>query len=218
MQTRTRRILLLCLDGLIVICVLISMLCVFFTGGEGNMAFTGFGGFRYFTIDSNLLLGIVIAMGLGYRVRALKNGTVLMPRWLRATQHAAVVGTGLTFLVVIAFLGPLMGYRAMYSRENFMMHLSTPLLGIASFLLSGKEPELLPRHILTGILPALTYGIFYCAFILTGVWEDFYRFNMGGMLPLTVAVIAAVELLSGYALYRAIGGKRLIKRKHSSRG
>lgn len=206
MQSKPIRILLLIIDILIVISVIVSALCVFFTGGEGNMVFDGFDGFRYFTIDSNLLLGIVFAMGLGFRARAVKDGSVTLPLWLHAMQHAAVVGIFLTFLTTAVFLTPLMGFPLLYLKENFLMHGSTPLLGIASFLLTGKEPRLLKLHILTGLLPAIVYGVFYVTFTLTGVWEDFYMFNMNGMLPLTVAVITAVELAASYALYRFTQG------------
>ena len=211
-----RRVSLCLLDGLIVIFTVISVIEVFFNGGEGNMVFTGFNGFRYFTIDSNILLGLVMLIGLKYRIRALKDPFIRFPLWLRALRLAAVVSTGLTFLTVVAFLGPLMGYAMMYSGSNLFMHLLSPLMGYASFLLSCREPMLKPWHILTSILPTLIYGAFYCSFTLTGVWEDFYCFNLNGMLPLTAVIIITVVLGQGYLLSRLTGGKPLLKKKEQS--
>ena len=75
----------------------------------------GFRNFRYFTILSNVYSGLVAVVYIILLIcrRKAESGTLMSI--LKLTSSAAV---GVTFTVVLVFLGPLYGYGRMYKNAN----------------------------------------------------------------------------------------------------
>ena len=131
---------------------------------------------RYFTVLSNLMqAGVSLAYVLGGRPRRLK--------------YASTVSVGLTFFVVLLFLGRLYGYAPMYSGANFWFHLVVPILAMADFLCLDREGGYTLRDSLMSLIPSLCYGLFYVGnLLINGVkGNDWYGFARGG--PGSAAVV-----------------------------
>lgn len=153
------------LNLILVFFVLLSTLWMMsgITGGPlsaGKLAM-----FRFFTVDSNILMGIIALLA------ALEQRKVLKGRKERVSPATYVllltgtVGVTLTMLVTIFFLEPTMapqfGLFGLFAGSNFFLHLFNPVLSIVNFLRYEKTAEMGRIHTLTGIVPMLLYGVYY---------------------------------------------------------
>ncbi len=109
---------------------------------------------RYYTVQSNLFAGIVALIALFYQGKALKV--------LKLMSAAA---TGLTFIVVAFFLGPVYGHWRMYKNANLFFHLIVPLICMVDYILITDAPKKLKWKILSTV-PTVIYGIAYIVNIL----------------------------------------------------
>lgn len=199
MTTRTkgealRRGLSIFMNALSVVLVIWAVSRFFTVGGEGNMTVRGTLCFRYFTIDSNVLAALCSAAMLVYQIKG--KGTA---RWALIAKFVGTAAVGVTFFTVILFLGPLMGYRAMFAGNNLYLHLVVPVLEMASFCLWEHNRPLRFRESLWGVLPTLIYGAVYFTMVIVigqenGGWNDFYGFNRGGFWYVSCVVMLAATL------------------------
>ncbi len=120
---------------------------------------------KYFTVDSNILMGIfALIAALGQRnVLQGKKGKV--SDWIYVLKLAGTVGVTLTMLVTIFFLGPTMGriygFFSLFEKSNFFLHLANPVLSLIVFLGFEKSTKIAFRHTFTGIIPMVLYSVFY---------------------------------------------------------
>ncbi len=203
------------LDVLIHIFNLVTVtLCVltfFRRTGDGNMQVVGAVCFRYFTVDSNILAALTGLAALPYSLRTLRRGSGTLPAWAAALRGVGTAAVMVTFLTVVLFLGSLYGYRSMFAGMNVYLHGVCPLLALASFTLLEREPELSAGQSLLGVTPVILYGAVYLTqVVVRRAWPDFYGFNIGGLWPVSMAVmLAATALLClGLRALRKTGKKR----------
>ena len=158
---------------------------VFFTS-KTMLTARGLGSLRYFTVLSNLFEGVACLLWLHNRNEKVK--------------YAAAVSVTLTFVVVIAFLGPLFGYRAMFSGVSFWMHLIVPLASLYEVLFMNREHFDLRDNILAAF-PMGMYGIYYLGNNLingSGEWpymSDWYGFLRWGY-PIGVLFYLGILLVT----------------------
>ena len=77
-----------------------------FTARDGEtLSARGFASLKYFTVDSNILVGIA---SLVFVLRAVKGSAKRSTEVFKFTAASAV---GVTFLTVLLFLGQMYGYR-----------------------------------------------------------------------------------------------------------
>ena len=150
------------------------------------------GGFRtlkYFTILSNLLEAFACVL-------FVINGNELI-------KYVGAVSVGLTFTVVMVFLGPLFGYRMMFYGASLWFHALIPLMAMAEFVMCNSR-EMTSRDNLYAVFPMLVYGIGYVGnIIIRGIpHNDWYGFMSWGYPVGTVifALIVAVTYLIGLLL------------------
>ena len=113
---------------------LIEIVCntciVFFTGigtylmwintdSGAGLTSSGFANLKYFTVLSNLFCGIVAIIRLIYAVRS--KTFPILPKLMAASA------TGLTFLIIAAFLQPLYPDLDLYAGGNRYFHMIVPL-------------------------------------------------------------------------------------------
>lgn len=171
--------------------------------------------FKFFTIDSNVLMGI-IALFTALQLRQVIRGqredlsTACYVWYLAGT-----VGVTLTMLVTVFFLEPTMapqfGLFALFAGSNFLLHLFNPLLAIVTFTVFEKTRKIPFRHTLTGIVPMVLYAVFYLANCMrhavngmVDIAYDWYGFLAGGVKTVWI-VIPAIFLftwLISIALWR----------------
>ena len=166
----------------------------------GLLTATGLASLKYFTVLSNLLSGL--ASLILVLSRLLKKDAP----WIHRLHYAAAVSVGLTFLTVIAFLGPLYGYEAMFEGSNLWLHLVLPLAAEAAFILFNPMP-MTRRDNALAVLPMLLYGVGYVGNILANGRDanDWYSFLAWGY-PAGVAIfllILAVTFGLGLLLRKA---------------
>ena len=181
--------------AVIVFAVAGTILMFFFRGNNEELLAEGIENYKYFTVLSNEICGIIAVVSL---VQSLRGKA--QPMLAKLMAAAAV---GLTFLVIIGFLGPLYGLLAMYRGANFFFHLILPLTAMAEFVLcpgDAAEPATIPFWwtFLT-MIPVAVYGAFYlgnCMINGIGEWphtNDFYGFLNWG-LPVGLVIFAGIML------------------------
>lgn len=171
--------------------------------------------FKFFTIDSNVLMGI-IALFTALQLRQVIRGqredlsTACYVWYLAGT-----VGVTLTMLVTVFFLEPTMapqfGLFALFAGSNFLLHLFNPLLAIVAFTVYEKTRKIPFRHTLTGIVPMVLYAVFYVANCMrhavngmVDIAYDWYGFLAGGVKTvwIVIPVIFLFTWLISVALWR----------------
>lgn len=196
---RSLHILFIGLDALVIAFVALSATTNLFTVNSALWN-SGFWKFRYFTVDSNVLAALAVLAALPFKYRRLINGKPL-PSWCAVFCFVGVTASTVTFMTVMLFLGPNLGYYNMFLGNNMLLHLICPVCMALSFIFDfGAEKKLKIAYTPLSILPTAVYAVLYFIMVLgigleNGGWEDFYGFNMGGMW-----------YLSGVAMFLATYG------------
>ena len=99
-------------DLAIFVLVLISAIMMF-TGSMGVLAEGGIGFLKYFTVQSNLLMGAAALVALPFDVLVALDKKPTNPIAVKIFYFVSTLGVAITFLVVFTFLGPTMGYAFM---------------------------------------------------------------------------------------------------------
>ena len=200
----------------------------FYSGfGAGNMKVHGTECFQFFTVDSNILAGICSLIMLFFNIKRIKNVDTPVPKGFQLFKFAGTVAVTLTFITVVAFLGPTMGYELMFEGPCLYMHLTTPILAIITFCVFEAGDRLSAKQALTGVIPTIIYGaVYFTMVIIVGVenggWNDFYGFNSGfleGRWYISIVAMPAftyIFSLALKALHAAVTNKLEKKQTKSS--
>lgn len=168
--------------------------------------------FKFFTVDSNMLMGLVSLIFIVKEVELLKNKKQIEKKYylLKLMSTTAV---GLTFLVVFAYLGPLTKYgiKAMITNSNLFFHLIIPVISILNFILFEKTDELNLKDVKYGIIPTFIYSIFYITNIVIHMENgkvstvyDWYWFVQNGVWTtiIVVPVIFGITYLISLIIWK----------------
>lgn len=207
MKNKLLNILSLTCNAIIVGLVIYAVSTFFTIGGKGNMEVLGFKCFRYFTVLSNVLVAITSFIFLIFNIKNIKKGIKNIPFNVTLLKLIGTTAVMVTFLTVIFFLGPRLGYKAMFEGTNFILHGVAPLLAIISFVLFELNKKIKIKDSIYGLLPTIIYSIFYGRNVLiTKYWEDFYGFTFNGSLILSIISIIVMllsTLLFSYILVKS---------------
>lgn len=187
-----REYILITLNVLIVIFVLIGTI-VMLNNHDSSTGLTseGIENFKYFTVLSNIFCGITSGLFLIFKFKN-KQLSILV-------KLMAASATGLTFIIIAAFLQPLYPDLNLYKGGNLFFHLIVPIIAMIEFVLIKTEQIPFGYTFLSAVL-ALVYGTGYCMNILIngkGVWpdtNDWYGFLNWGW-PVGIAIFAFVVLM-----------------------
>lgn len=187
-----------------VIFVTASIVGFFVATGSGNMQVAGAKCFMYFTIDSNILAAVSSLCMCVFSVAHIKDDKLEIPKWLSLFKFVGTTAVTVTFLTVIFFLGPTMGYGLMFAGSSLFLHLINPLLCIISYVCFEKSAELPTKYSLLGLLPTAIYGVVYVTMVVfLQKWQDFYGFNVGGFWFISLPVMLAATYLFAICLWKA---------------
>ncbi len=196
-----------------VILVAISVIGFFVSTGSGNMQVTGAKCFMFFTIDSNILAAVASLFMCFFSVKHFKDEKAEIPKWLSLFKFVGTTAVTVTFLTVIFFLGPTMGYGLMFAGSSLYLHLINPLLCIISYICFEKSEVLPLKYSLLGLLPTAIYGVVYVVMVVfTQKWPDFYGFNTGGFWFVSLPVMLAATYLFAFCLWQS--HKRVSKKQN----
>ena len=163
---------------------------------------------KYFTVLSNLLLGIaslLYAAGLQLKLCGVLRR---VPRAVRILKYMAVAAVGLTFATVLCFIGPRTGFRGSYKGANLWYHLILPLLAMLDYLLWDREGKLRFKHTFLCLILPVAYGACYLGNLIKNGYgghghpNDWYGFAEPGPagVPLVIAGLILASWLIGLLL------------------
>ena len=197
---KTRQKISLILDILIALLFLIAWLRMILAWGDnGTISASGFRNLKYFTVLSNLLMGVASALNVVYTIRKIRKN-IDVPTWITRLRLAGASAVTLTLLVVLLFLWPVFHIPGLYSGANLWLHLLIPLMAIASFVLGAKEPISLKESVFS-VIPMLIYGAWYVGNnIIYGIGEwpdtrDWYGFLTWGW-GIGILILIAIILMT----------------------
>ena len=178
--------------------------------GQGSLAESGPGNMKVFTGLSNLLTGIAAVIWLIVPERDAESR-----RKAETLKYVAAAAVGLTFTVVMVFLGPLYGYPMMFTGANLIFHLFVPLAAAAEVIFLSDAEYTAKDNMLT-IVPTLLYGTVYLLNnLINGIGEwpdtnDWYSFLHWGY-PAGIAIFAvacAITWLIGLIMRKCSAARR----------
>lgn len=179
----------------------------------GTLALNGFGSLKYFTVQSNLLVGFVAIAWLIYTGKGEEASGTVIAR-IELLKYIAAAAVGLTFTTVIGFLGPIYGYPAMFEGANLFLHLIGPI-GAMLEIIFLSETSFTRKDNRLVMIPPLIYGLGYLANNLIndfGEWPDtndwYFFFHWGYPVGILIyAILLAVTWSLGF-LMRKLQRKR----------
>ena len=175
----------------------------YYEDGSGNMLAHGTECFRFFTIDSNILMAIASAIYLYFNIVRMTGKEIVTPTWLKVFKFVATCAIMVTFFVVLIFLIPVAAITEgiapwfFYERNCLILHLLAPLAAFLSLVLFDKEDQIDRKYINYHFAPVVLYGIVYFTCVVVfGVWPDFYSFTFNGryyLAPIAAALVLGVS-------------------------
>lgn len=128
--------------------------------------------FTYFTIQSNIAIGLICAIGfiLILRRKAIGNAWYVI-------KFMGTVSITLTGLVFCFILAPTLGDKA-WNIQNTLTHVVVPVLSVVDFFITGVYSQLKKRHVFFVMLPPLAYAI-YAGIAYVNNWQ----FSVGRNYP-----------------------------------
>lgn len=174
-------------------------------GDDRSLMAHGLRSLKYYTVLSNLFSGPVSTLHVADVL--LSHGSPAS--WILVLKLAAASVVMVTFLTVMLFLGPTMGWEYMFKAGNFWLHLALPLAAAADVCLFVPVGELPFLATLAPVAFTAAYGVFYLGRILRygverdGVVYDFYGFLRWGKdkIGIVVAVMLTATWLIAVVLW-----------------
>lgn len=201
MNQKTKTIVALCLDiaifVLMTVSVILMMLGVQFMGEELTLTSTKIEALKFFTVDSNILMGVIAAIYAVYLGLLLAGKISALPHWLHVLKMVGTVGVTLTFLTVVLFLAPFVAptFFSLFLNASLFMHFITPVLSIVVFVFFEDTGDIRLRETLWGMVPMGLYSVFYVVNALTHIVDgkvpyqyDWYAFVQGGLWQIAVSL------------------------------
>lgn len=179
----------------------------FMHGYEIILESTKVGMLRFFTVESNLLIGFVSLVFSLSEIKLLKGNIKEIPKINYILKLMSTSAVGLTFFVVFVYLGPISkgGIFSMLMNSNLFFHLIVPALSILNFIFFEKTNKLRFKHTFYGIIPTIMYGGYYTINVLihteNGIISpiyDWYWFVQNGVW--TAIIVAPMIIVITYAI------------------
>lgn len=204
-NSKKRNIIALTINGFIAISTFIIMIIGIVKGasnGQLGVGMIGLGYFKPYTIDSNVLNGIISLMMATFNIYNLIEDKDELPRFLVVGQLISTVGVTVTLMTVIFFLAPTQymafgSFMHLFMNDMFFFHLLNPILSIINFVFINKRYVLTKKETIIGMLTTIVYSFVYINNVLiTKSWPDFYNFTFGGKLYMAMISFVAMYLVT----------------------
>ena len=201
-MNRTKVKISLVLNILIVIFTIFATIAMFtgfkfMHGHDIVLQSTKLGMLRFFTVQSNILMGIIALFFACLEIKLLKGKIEEISTKAYVLKLMATTAVGLTFLVVFAYLGPITEYGiiAMIMNSNLFFHLITPLLSMICFAAFERTNKVKFKYTFLGIIPTFLYAIYYMINIFVHMENgkvspvyDWYWFVQNGVWTAIIVV------------------------------
>ena len=120
--------------------------------------------FMYFTIQSNILIGLICLVGLFFLIRKHRPGNA----WY-IIKYVGTVAITLTGVVFCFILAPTLGDHA-WNVQNILTHVVVPVGSIIDFFVTGTDADIKKKSVYLVMIPPLLYAI-YAAIGFVNGWE-----------------------------------------------
>ncbi len=176
-------------------------------GSEPVLEVTKLGVFKFFTVDSNILMGLIALLFALEEIKILKGTKKEINNKLYILKLLSTTAVSITFITVFAYLGPISegGILSMLQNSNMFFHLIIPVLSIITFILFEKNNNLKTKDTIYGIFPTVIYGLFYLTNIIIHMKNgkvspqyDWYWFVQNGVW--TAIIVMPFMLLISYLI------------------
>ncbi len=194
----------------IIITILVILASIFmFTGikfmpGNTLLEVSKISMLKFYTVDSNILIGISSLIFIIYEFKLLKQKIKEIPNKIYIFKFISTSAITLTFLVTAIFLSPQYGFYAMYNNNNLFFHLIIPLLSIITYIRYEHHLNKY-SYALYGIIPMFIYSIYYSSRVLIHLNDggltfkyDFYGFLQGNLN--NIYIVIPVIYLTAYLI------------------
>ena len=202
----------LVLNIIIVIVTIFATICMFtgfrfMSGDEIILEASRLAMFKFFTVDSNLFMGIVALIFSVLEIRLLQGKIKEIDRKYYLLKLMGTTGVGLTFVVVFTYLSYIIegGVRLMVMNSNLFFHLITPVLSMITFMFFEKTDKLSFKDTFYGLIPMLVYAVYYVINIIVHIENgkvsptyDWYWFVQNGAW--TIIIVVPIIILITYLL------------------
>ena len=215
-HTNKRNIKISLIINILVVVMTIVASIIMFTGFkfmnvyETVLESTRIGMLRFFTVESNLLMGIVSLLFAINEVRLLNNKINEIGTKMYNLKLMSCTAVGLTFFVVFAYLGPISknGIPSMLMNSNLFFHLLIPVISILNFICFEKTNKIRLKDTLCGLIPTALYEVYYLTNIFIHMENgkvspiyDWYWFVQNGVwtavfiVPIMLVISWIISLL-----------------------
>ena len=218
MKKKNKIIISMILNIIIVLFVLFAGIIMFtgirfMHGPEVTLECSNIEMFKFFTVDSNILMAIASLVFIIYEIKLLKKKIKKIPRRVYLLKYVGTSAVSLTFLVVFLYLGWIAenGLFSLLKNSNLFLHLLVPVISVIAFIFFEKNNELKFKDAFFGLLPMEIYGICYIGNVLIHINHgkvspvyDFYWFVQNGVWTIIIALplVAGLNYLSCYLLWK----------------
>ena len=197
---RTQCLLALISAAVVVICVCAGVTMNLTTIYDENFDHMGIRTFCMFTVNSNILEAIALALVLPYTVDGLRKNNYHLPNWVVVLNLMGATGVTLTFLVSLFLLAPVKGFVLIFTGSRFFLHGVCPVLAIIAFCFLISDHRISARESVLALLPTAVYAVLYFIMVVVigernGGWNDFYGFAT--RMPVWIPLLALVPLTYG---------------------
>lgn len=175
---------------------------------------------KYYTVDSNILMGIAALAAAIAQRRVLKGKAERVPQFIQLLTLSGTASVTLTMLITIFFLGPTLGkvygFFFLFSNSSLFLHLINPLAAIFVFIRYERTKQIPLRQTPIAVIPTVLYAIYYVALTLQHVeggqveagydWYGFFAFGINAW-GIVVAVILLITCGIVLALWKLNRGR-----------
>lgn len=173
---------------------------------------SGLNVFKFFTVDSNILMGISAILFAHYERKLLTGKIKNIPVGFYILKLMATVSVSLTFVIVFAYLGRIApgGLMSLLQNSNIFFHLVIPVLAILTFTIFEKTNKIKFSYVMSGLIPTLIYGIYYVINIIVHLDDgkistkyDWYNFAQKGISNAykIAPIILLITFVIGFLLW-----------------
>ena len=165
---------------------------------------------KFFTVDSNILMGIVALIALIYEYKVLKGKIENIPNYVYVLKLIGTTSVTLTMMVTIFFLVPQSGIGVLIAESNSMLHVINPVVSIIALLLYEKN-NINFKYTFMSIIPMALYAVYYVYGCLTHVVDgkvlptyDWYGFFMLGpnSIYIVLPIVFVITYIFGLVLWK----------------
>lgn len=177
---------------------------------------------RMFTVESNIMCGIVAGIMVVFEVLIVLKKKEKLPKWLLTLKMVINTSVLLTFLVVALFLGFVAiaegySYFILFRGTNIFFHFLTPVIAVVSFVLFEKTDEIKFKYTFFNLIHMGLYTIFYVLNVkleLTfneaiGRYDWYYFFASGNDFISALIILAGIGFTYGIGFLMWFFNKKL---------